>query len=1335
MAKQLHTMFTLRAIVIIVGLFSLIMLAGFYFYSQSTQSVLNTTYNHLETITEIKSKQIQEWYKDEQLDAKTISNNPFFQNILFAFFDNFSPQIKHELETYLNYIEIEHGLLGIYIINDNRQVLLETKTGDDKIICDKHSISGTKDSVMNTVIHYDKETHSYAINFLYPIHYKDSLYFIVFQHNANSFLFPLVALWPNESQSSETYIIQKEEDSVFVLNMKTDESDSLPFKVPMFKTERASVQAAMGKTGRIQARDFSNKKILAYVSKVPDTQWSIISKVNQDEVYASIRKNSILIFVFIILIVAFLAFAFAFLYANKQRKMFKHLLKIQQQFKTTLYSIGDGVITTDKKGKVQYMNPVAEQLTGWRESEAQGKPIDEVFVIVNEKTRETIENPVHKVIHEGNIVGLVNHTILINKNSLIEIPIADSGAPIINETGELLGVVLVFRDQSDEYSSKQIIEQSNKTLTTLISNLPGIAYSCKNISTWDMIYISDSCEIITGYTSQEFTQSYGISFGTLIHADDRQYVYDTIQNALAQRSKFQLEYRIITKFNKILYVWEQGQGIFSPTNELESIDGYIVDVTGIKQNEIDLAKSTQILQTILDTIPLGVFWKDIELRYAGANKQFLYDTNVTLEELLGKTDAELRWKDKADEFMGIDREIIQTQIPKLNYEEQLITETLEMGWLKTSKIPLRNEQGEIQGIMGLYENITEQKHMMQELRESEELYRMQFEEHNAIKIILDPEDMQIININKAAIDIYGWSKEEFLSMKITDVDAGGQETFNRLEDSLKNNKKYFETIHRKADGTCMNVEVYGSDIYIKNKRYVHNIVHDITEKKLAEDKIKLQIRAIEQSPVSIVITNNIGNIEYVNPKFTEVTGYSFAEVVGKNSNILKSGYQSTEYYKLLWDTIKSGNDWIGELQNKRKNGEIFWEQAVISPIVNSNQEITHFVAVKEDITEKKQMLEDLIAAKEKAEESDKLKTAFLANMSHEIRTPMNGIIGFSEMLADTMVSEAKRKEYANIVVNSSKQLLSLVNDILDISKIEAGEISISIDSFYINNLLQEVYSFFKPQAVHKGLAFELVKAFADNNSLIETDKNRLRQIMVNLVSNAIKFTPQGLIQFGYTYANNTITFFVKDTGIGIPEHLQTQIFERFRQGEFETTKLYGGTGLGLSISQKLAELLGGHIQVESEPDRGSLFSFSIAHNPQLQKKDEEKQLSASINFQKATILIAEDNDTNFQLLEATLSKSNVTILRAVNGQDAIDICLQNSAIQFVLMDIRMPKIDGIHAATEIKQYRPTLPIVIQSAYKANEERARALEAGCDDYLTKPIKKQELLACLAKYLQS
>lgn len=1333
MAGKSSQIFTIRAIVVTIGLVTLIVLAGVYFYKQSAHAILETTYNHLETITEIKSKQIHDWFIDEKLDAKTISNNPFLQECLFAYIDNPTNYNKNRLETFLQNIETEHGLLGIYIITDSRDIIVETKVQNEKKFPLKNSIKGNTDSVLHSPIHFDKETNSYAIDFIYPLSYKNNLYFLIFQNNVKSFLFPLLELLSQNTKSTETVIIQKENDSVFVLNTRDIPNDSLPYKVPLYKTYRVSVQAALGKTGRIKAINHENNKTLAYISKIPDTEWAIISKIDQKDVYKSIYSNSILIILFILLIVAFLVFAFAFLYTNKQRKMYKSLFKIQQQFKTTLYSIGEGVITTDKKGRVQYMNPIAEHLTGWKEHEAQGKHIDEIFVIIHQQTREKVENPVVRVIKESIIVGLANHTILINKNSLHEIPIAHSGAPIINENDELQGVVLVFRDQHEEFEYQQKIEQTNQTLSTLISNLPGIAYSCKNATTWEMLYISESCEQITGYSKHEFLEQTHVNFGSIIHIDDRQLVYDSIQNALINRQKFQIEYRIITKNNDTKYVWEQGQGIFSNTNQLLSVDGYIVDVSKIKDNEIELAKSKQILQTILDTIPLGVFWKDIQLRYTGANKHFLHDTDSTIEELLGKTDFELRWADKAQEFTDIDTQVISTGIPKLNFEEELISKNLEMGWLKTSKIPLLDQKGNIQGILGIYENITEQKRMLQDLRESEELYRAQFEEHNAIKIMLDPETNQIVNVNNAAVEEYGWSKEEFLNMTIIDLDAVGPETFHRIEESRKHNKKYFETIHKKADGSLMNVEVYWSDIFIKNKKYVHNIVHDISDKKLAENKIKLQIRAIEQSPVSIVITNNQGIIEYVNPKFCEVTGYSVTEAIGENPSILKSGSQDDEFYKNLWNTITSGDDWTGEIHNKRKNGELYWEQAVISPIVNSKQEITHYVAVKEDITEKKQMLEELIIAKEKAEESDTLKTAFLANMSHEIRTPMNGIIGFSEMLADSNLTDEKRREYAKIVVNSSKQLLTLVNDILDISKIEAGEVTLTIDTFYLNTLIHDVYIFFKPQAIQKGLEFEEIKAFADNDSLIESDKNRLRQILVNLISNAIKFTKQGSVSFGYTYENNTIRFFVKDTGIGIPKHLLTDIFERFRQGELETTKLYGGTGLGLSISQKLVELLGGTITLESIPEQGSTFSFFISHNTNLQKTDISNTSTAPFVFKKATILIAEDNDTNFQLLEACLSKSNLTIIRAINGQDAIDICLQNSAIQFVLMDIRMPKIDGLHAAKEIKKYYPDLPIVIQSAYKANEERKHALEAGCDDYLTKPIKKQELLNCLAKFL--
>lgn len=1332
MATKSKYIFTVRIIVVTVGLLMLIVLAGIFFYKQSSQSLIENTYNHLETITEIKKQQFVDWFDDEKYDAKIISKNPFLQECLFSYIENPNEKNKKRLELFLQNIENEHGLLGIYVINDERKVLIETKISNEKTFCGKHAIRGDEDSVMHTVIHFEEESKTYAIDFLYPIQYKGNQYFIVYQNNVNSFIFPLVSLWNAENSTAETVIIQKEADSVFVLNIRKYSQDSIPYKVPMFKTYRASVQAAMGKTGRIQAVDYRNKNILAYISKIPGTDWAIMSKMDTDDVYASIHKNAGFIILFIILIIAFIVFAFAFIYANKQRKMFKSLYRMQRQFKTTLYSIGDGVITTDSKGRVQYMNPIAEELTGWKESEAQGKQIEEVFEIIHEYTRAAVENPVHKVLQQCSIVGLANHTLLVHKITRKEIPIADSGVPILTNDNELQGVVLVFRDQSEEYARKKQLEQTNQTLTTLISNLPGITYSCKNCSSWDMMYISDACSQITGYSKEDFIENH-VHFRDIIHPDDRQMVFDVIQNSIAQHQKFRLEYRILSKNNDVVYVWEQGQGVYSESHELLSVDGYIVDITHIKLNEIELASSKQLLHTILDTIPVSVFWKNKDLQYAGANINFLRDTNTTLQDIYGKTDFELPWADNAKQFTDIDKEVIASGIPKFHYEEEIVTESLQKGWLKTSKIPLLNEKGEIQGILGMYENITEQKRMLQELKEREELYRMQFEEHNAIKIILDPETNQIVNVNKAAVETYGWSKEEFLQMSVIDLDALGAETLIRVQESRQLHKKYFETIHKKADGSCMDVEVYWSDIVIKNKNYVHNIVHDITEKKRAENKLKLQIRAIEQSPVSIVITNNNGIIEYVNPKFSQITGYTYQEAIGQKPSILKSGAQTDDFYKELWNTIVLGQDWSGEILNKRKNGELFWEQALISPIVNEKNEVTHYVAVKEDITEKKQMLEDLIAAKEKAEESDTLKTAFLANMSHEIRTPMNGIIGFSEMLAENNLTDEKRKEYAQIVVKSSKQLLALVNDILDISKIEAGEVTISKDIFNVNTLIHDIYIFFKPQAIQKRLEFHEVKSLADSQSVIESDKNRLRQILVNLVSNALKFTHTGEVSFGYSVSNGSITFFVKDTGIGIPKHLQKEIFERFRQAELETTKLYGGTGLGLSISQKLVELLGGTIQLESEPGKGSLFSFTLPYKQEKSNDEIVSQPIGNINFNKATIVIAEDNDTNFQLLEATLSKCNLTIIRAVNGQDAIDICMQNSAVQFVLMDIRMPKIDGITASAEIKKYRPDLPIVIQSAYKANEERKQAIEAGCDEYLSKPIKKHELISCLLRFI--
>ncbi|MGE4289128.1 MAG: ATP-binding protein [Salinivirgaceae bacterium] len=388
--------------------------------------------------------------------------------------------------------------------------------------------------------------------------------------------------------------------------------------------------------------------------------------------------------------------------------------------------------------------------------------------------------------------------------------------------------------------------------------------------------------------------------------------------------------------------------------------------------------------------------------------------------------------------------------------------------------------------------------------------------------------------------------------------------------------------------------------------------------------------------------------------------------------------------------------------------------------------------------ERQNYQEELIKAKEKAEESDKLKSAFLANMSHEIRTPMNGIIGFSELIVQDDISPEKRKSYANIVIESGKQLLTIVDDILDISKIEVGQITLFKHPVVVNDMITELFSFYAPRAHSNNLSIFPYKNLSDEESLIFTDKQRVVQVLNNLISNAFKFTHQGQISFGYEKKGEMLEFFVKDTGTGIPEHMHQAIFERFRQVEDAVSQNNTkGTGLGLAISQKLVELLGGTIYIESEENKGTTFYFTIPY-VKPSGEDLKNHLPAAETTTDPvithTFLIAEDEEVNYLFLYELLSKPNVMIVHAKSGIEAVEWCKKELPIDLVFMDIKMPGMDGITATQKIKKMRPNLPVIIQSAYAMDVDKERAIEAGCSAFVTKPIIKEQLLDIVNKLLQ-
>ena len=382
------------------------------------------------------------------------------------------------------------------------------------------------------------------------------------------------------------------------------------------------------------------------------------------------------------------------------------------------------------------------------------------------------------------------------------------------------------------------------------------------------------------------------------------------------------------------------------------------------------------------------------------------------------------------------------------------------------------------------------------------------------------------------------------------------------------------------------------------------------------------------------------------------------------------------------------------------------------------------------------IIHDITERKHAAEESDRLKTAFLANISHEIRTPMNGIMGFSELLKDPHLTGEEKIEYIDLIHKSGERMLNLINDLMDISKIDAKEVKVVMTETSINKLLQDIMAFSKHEADRRGLRLSCTTGLSDEESIITTDSVKLNQILTNLIQNALKFTSKGGVDIGYTRKGNMLEFYVIDSGIGIAANKKAQIFERFNQADISLTRAYEGAGLGLSISKGFIELMGGTISVESIEGAGSTFSFTLPYNPvnTLPSLLSTQYSSLSTLHSKLCILIVEDDEVSTLLLKRNLKGENITLLCAENGWEAVEFVQHHPEINLVLMDIKMPIMNGFDATKLIKQQRPDLPVIAQSAFTSKEDKEKAKAAGCDNFITKPINKNELLDMMNKLLK-
>jgi PAS domain S-box-containing protein len=479
---------------------------------------------------------------------------------------------------------------------------------------------------------------------------------------------------------------------------------------------------------------------------------------------------------------------------------------------------------------------------------------------------------------------------------------------------------------------------------------------------------------------------------------------------------------------------------------------------------------------------------------------------------------------------------------------------------------------------------------------SEARYRKLFESSKDGIVIIDAPNGNIIDVNPFFCQLLGYSQNEILNQSLWDIGifiniSDTEELIKELQ--FKDYICFDNILLSTKSGRPVHVEFTVNSYMDEQQKVVQCNIHDITERIQAEKKIHTLGKAVEQGPTAITITDDKGKIEFVNNKFIELTQYQASDVIGKNARIFHAGHLPKEEYAALWKTIKSGKTWQGQVMNRRKDRTYFWEEITISAVKNLDGKISNYILLQNDISEKKQIIHDLILAKEKAIESDMLKTAFLANMSHEIRTPLNSIIGFSELMIDDEFDQNQLVHFAKIINASGTKLLSIISDIMDLSRIEAGEIKVDKRKLSVNQLIANIQKEYLFKAIEKGLEIKVSSLTSANDVFIESDENKLRQILFNFVGNAIKFTEKGTVEIGLEQKDGFVHISVKDTGIGIPAQYQDQIFERFRQVESAFSRKYGGNGLGLAISKALVELLGGQVGMETEQGKGSTFYFSV----------------------------------------------------------------------------------------------------------------------------------------------
>lgn len=1031
--------------------------------------------------------------------------------------------------------------------------------------------------------------------------------------------------------------------------------------------------------------------------------------------------------------------------AERIKKRIRELQRENNLLKTVIESSHDCEIYVNIKGETLYVTPSFTEITGYPI-----KPIldnchffytlihPEDFKRFSEHEQEVFSTPQHHVINFRIItkdmqVKWINHEC----------------SPMYDKKGKWIGQ----RSTNKEITEFKLIESQAKIyriqLDALLVSIPLPFFANDLLGNYIMV-------------NQALLNFFGISKEQIIGKNASQIwyekdykIYNEMDTQLIEQGGIQVFEHTLTNFDGNLFnVIFYKAYFYDNNNQIGGIVGTFVDITERKNIESTLRTSEEKYRLLCEvTSDAG---RSLLLQPDGTFKQ-----EWSIDKLESKYGFSFKEIDTFEKWIQIvhpdDHKIFIEGKNKLLKGENVCvdlrikTKNGELRWIQNNIWPMQDQQTGKTRLLSAIKDITERKQAEILQLESEEKLQVVFN-NMEFGIIQSNGTIGFDMVNQSLIKMLGYSHEELNGMKIYDITAN--------EDLHEELEKFNNTIHQRLPGFSIDKRFIKKDgshlwcrvnyhlLYDQNKhvKNVLAVVQDISDQHKTVQALQESeetYRTLAENTEDIIFRFNTNyKIIFVNGAIEKFYPYKKDDLIDKSFQDLKPDelFNHLEEYGLM--ILKTQHPIRTTLKSIIQNREIFFS-CRFYPEFDHHQKIQSILAVYSDITELIRIEQELIKAKEKAEEADRLKSLFLSNMSHEIRTPMNAIVGFSTLLGNEQLSHEIKTKYTKIIANSAEHLLTLISDILDISKIEAGQLEMHETAFDLHQMLHDIHEQFELQKITKEKEHILIQPADPYKSefIIFTDDVRLQQILSNLMSNALKFIKKGYIEFGYHIIENMedsfLQFFVKDTGIGIADDKKDIIFERFRQEEESLTTKHGGAGLGLAICKGIIELMGGKIWMESIKDSGTTFFFTIQLKfPPTTEINLERIEIPNIDhviFINKTLLIVEDTIDINEFIKEILSPTKVSLILASTGTQALEHIRNNTEIDMILMDIRLPDINGLELINKIKEIR-NIPVIAQTAFAQMSDRQRILHAGFDDYITKPIDRKQLLNCIAKHLK-